>query len=264
LLATLSACGWLPEKLTDPTVDWSAGRFFSEAKDEINRGNYQTAIEYLEQLQARYPFGRYAQQAQLELIFAHFKDNEPDQGIAAADRFIRTHPRHPYVDYAYYMKGLINFSREQGALSRLMPADPAKTDTSTALQAFNDFAELVRLYPNSRYAEDARQRMLFLHSNLASYEVNVANYYLQRGAYLAAANRAQYVLENYARTTSVPEALSIMTQAYVKLELDDLAVDTLRVLELNHPDYKDLPMLAAMVNGEEFKKSRSFFSRIGF
>ena len=254
----LSGCGLLPEQI-DETQDWSADRLYTEAKEAIDEGSYQTAIGYLEKLQARYPFGRYAQQAQLTLIYANYKDNEPDAAIAAADRFIRTNPRHPFVDYAYYLKGLVNYTRGENALSRVAPTDPAKTDTDSTRQAFNDFAELVQKFPNSNYAEDARQRMLFLHNQLAAYEVNVADYYLRRGAYVAAANRAQYVLENYARTSSVPDALAIMAKAYVKLELPDLATDSFRVLELNYPDSPHLPELTALLNGQEYEEPFSLF-----
>ncbi len=123
MLLLLPGCSWFGDK-ADPTADWSANQFYTEAKTALNEGNYQTAIEYFEKLQARYPFGRFAQQAQLELIYAHYKDDEPDQAIAAADRFIRTHPRHPFVDYAYYLKGLVNFNRSDSVIERMFPNDP--------------------------------------------------------------------------------------------------------------------------------------------
>lgn len=246
--ALLAGCSLLPEKI-DETKGWSAQRLYSEAKDSMNDGNYQTALEYLDKIQARYPFGRYAQQAQLDTIFIQYRDNEPDAAIAAADRFIKANPRHPYVDYAYYMKGLVNFNRSNTLIERLAPTDRAKTDTNTARQSYNDFSELVRKFPDSKYAEDARQRMLFLHTSLAAYEVNVADYYLRRGAYVAAVNRAKYVLETYARTPASARALGIMTQAYVKMGMPQLAADSLRVLERNYPQSPDLPKLNALVKG---------------
>ena len=145
------------------------------------------------------------------------------------------------------MKGLVNFQRSNTLFDRLAPIDRAKTDTNTARQSFNDFSELVRKFPNSKYAEDARQRVLFLHNSLATYEVNVADYYLRRGAYVAAVNRAKYVLETYARTPVTETALSIMTQAYVKMDLPQLAADSLRVLERNYPQSPELPKLNALV-----------------
>lgn len=248
LAVLLAGCSLLPEKI-DETQGWSVQRLYSEAKDAISDGNYKTALEYLDKIQARYPFGRYAQQAQLDTIYVQYKDGEPDAAVAAADRFIKANPRHPYVDYAYYMKGLANFERSKTLLDRVAPSDRTKTDTVTARQSYNDFSELVRKFPNSKYAEDASQRMVFLHTSLASYEVNVADFYLRRGAYVAAANRARYVLETYARTPATADALSIMTQAYVKMGMPQLAADSLRVLERNYPQSPDLPKLNALVKG---------------
>jgi outer membrane protein assembly factor BamD len=247
---SLFGCGLLPEKI-DETANWSATKLYEEAKAARIDGNYKTAIDYLEKLEARYPFGRYAQQAQLELIYDYYKDSEPDSAIAAADRFIKTYPRHPFVDYAYYMKGLVNFARGSGPFDRFLPNDTDKTDTATARQAYNDFAELVQKFPTSKYAEDARQRMLFLHNSLATYEVNVAYYYLRRGAYVATANRAKFVLENYGRTPAVPDALALMAQAYLKLGLRDLAADATRVLRVNYPDSPYVPKLTALLDGKE-------------
>ncbi len=244
----LAGCSLLPDKI-DETKGWSAQRLYSEAKESMNAGNYRIALEYMDKIQARYPFGRYAQQAQLDTIFIQYRDSEPDAAIAAADRFIKANPRHPYVDYAYYMKGLVNFQRSNTLIDRIAPSDRDKTDTSTARQSYNDFAELARKFPDSRYAEDARLRMQFLHNSLAAYEVNVASYYLKRGAYVAAVNRAIYVLETYARTPSTASALSIMTEAYVNMGMPQLAADSLRVLERNYPQSPDLPKLNALVKG---------------
>jgi outer membrane protein assembly factor BamD len=251
LFLLTSACSWLNFGDEDETVNWSASRFYSEAKQALDDGDYDTAIDYFERLQARYPFGRYAQQAQLELIYAHYKQGETDMAIAAADRFIKTHPRHPFVDYAHYLKGLANYDRGVGLVEKLLPNDPTQTDTSNAQQSFNDFAELTQKFPNSRYADDARQRMLFLRNNMAAYEVNVADFYMRRKAYVAAANRAKYVVENYSRTPATVDALAIMSKAYLKLELTDLATDTLRVLQLNYPDAPQTAEVAALIEGRE-------------
>ena len=259
LLIVLPACSWLKES-KDETANWSASQFYDQAKEALNEGSYQDAIGYYEKLQARYPFGRYAQQSQLELIYAYYKDDQPDSAIAAADRFIRTNPRHPHVDYAYYMKGRVNFSRGATIINRVLPNDPAKTDTESVMQSYNDFEELVQKYPNSKYAQDARQRIVYLHNNLAAYEINVADYYMRRKAYVAAVNRAKYVLENYARTPSVIDALAIMTQAYRELGLEDLAADSLRVLQLNYPDAPQLQNLTANSNRSE---KSSIFSLFG-
>ena len=246
---SLGGCGWLSKDEVDPTADWSAGQFYSAGKEELRGGNYRTAIEYFEQLQARYPFGRYAQQAQLEIAYAHYKAGETDQAVAAADRFIRTYPRNPFVDYAYYVKGLAHYSRG-GILERVMPSDRTRTDPASALQAFSDFSELVERYPDSRYAEDARQRMLFLRNNLAEYEVNVGRFYLNRHAYVAAVNRGTFVLENFETTPAVEDALGLMGEAYVLMGLDELARDSYRVLTLNYPDSPYVVRLDLLFDGQ--------------
>lgn len=235
----LSACSLLPEEV-DETEDWSAQRLYNAAKSALNEGDYNTAIKHYERLETRYPFGRFAQQAQIDLAYANYKSEEPEAAIAAADRFIRLYPRHPNVDYAYYIKGLANFNRGMGLLERYLPRDAAQRDPGSALNSFNDFSELVNRFPDSRYAEDASKRMLYLKNNLARHEVHVAEYYMRREAYVAAANRAKYVIEKYQRTPAVPDALALMAKAYRLLQLDDLADDAIRVLELNYPEHQRL------------------------
>lgn len=219
----------------DPTKGWSAAKLYSEAKESLDAGNFEHAIELFETLEARYPFGRYAQQAQLDSAYAYYKYDEQDLAIANADRFIKLHPRSPHVDYAYYLKGLANFNRGEHVLSKIIPNDPAKKDPTPMMQAFDDFSQLLRSYPNSRYADDARQRMVFLRNKLAEHEMYIADYYMRRGAYAAAANRSKYVLENYQEATSVPRALKTMIQAYRKLGLEDMANEAERVLKNNYP-----------------------------
>jgi outer membrane protein assembly factor BamD len=230
-LLILTACA-APE-LQDETKDWSASQFYTEAKQALTDGDYDQAIKYYESLQARYPFGPYATQAQLDVIYAHYKSGEPDSAIAAADRFIKLYPKNPYVDYAYYMKGLANYNRNTSILTHLLTSDPSERDAGAALSSFNDFSELARRYPNSKYSADARQRMLYLRNNIAKYQLHVAHYYMKRGAYLAAANRANRVVSNFERTDAVEEALKIMIDAYTRLGLKTLAADADRVLTLN-------------------------------
>jgi outer membrane protein assembly factor BamD len=233
LLAFLtSGCAWL-DKYSDNTQGWDAAKLYAEASDELNSGSYATAIDYYSKLEARYPFGRYAMQAQLDVAYAHYRAEQPEEAIAAADRFIKLYPQNPYVDYAYYLKGIVNYNRSVGFLDRYIPTDPSQRDPGAALDAFQDFAELVRRFPDSKYTPDARQRMLFLRANLAQAELNVARYYMKRGAYLAAANRATYVVEQFQRTAAVPEALEIMIQAYTAIGEEQLAADARRVLTLN-------------------------------
>jgi outer membrane protein assembly factor BamD len=232
LAVALAGCGVFGKEI-DLTENWTAPRLYAEASSELDSGNYAKAIEYYEKLEARYPFGRYAMQSQLDVAYANYRADEPEAAIAAADRFIKLYPQNPYVDYAYYLKGIVNYNRSVGFLDRYVPTDASQRDPGSALDAFVDFSALVERFPDSRYAEDARQRMLYLRNNLAKHEVNVARYYMRRGAYLAAANRANYVIERFQRTSAVESALEILVDAYTALDKPELAADARRVLQLN-------------------------------
>lgn len=227
----LSGCSAFEEK--DETLGWSQQKLYTEATDEMNAGNYERAIKYYEILESRYPFGKYAHQAQLNVAYCYYRFAEPESALAAADRFIKLHPTHPATAYAYYLRGLVNFNRSLGFLDRFLPTDTSQRDPGAALDSYNDFAEVVRQFPNSEYAEDSVRRMLYLRNNLARHEVNVAQYYMRRGAYLAAANRAEYVVQNYQRTPALREALELMIEAYSRLGMEELEKDTRRVLALN-------------------------------
>jgi outer membrane protein assembly factor BamD len=253
VLLLASGCGLLPEQV-DQTKDWSASQLHAAAKEAMGEKNYEKAIDYFEKLEARYPFGRYAQQAQLEIAYAYYKYEEPEAAIAAADRFIKVYPRHPNVDYAWYLKGLININRGKSLVDKFLPQDPSERDLSAMRDAYDDFHELTRRYPNSKYYLDAAQRMVHLRNNMAQYELHVADYYMRRSAFIAAANRAEYVIENYQRTPAVPEALVYMVQAYNRLGEKDLAADGLRVLEMNYPDHPDLQ---ALREGRAPRRARS-------
>jgi outer membrane protein assembly factor BamD len=230
--ALLGGCGILGKEF-DETEKWTAAQLYNKAAGEMNSANYQRAIELYKKLETRYPFGRYAMQGQLDIAYAYYKAEEPEAALAAADRFIKLFPRNPYVDYAYYLKGVVNYNRSAGFLNRFIPLDTSQRDPGSALDAFEDFAELVRRFPDSKYAEDARQRMLYLRNNLAQNEINVGRYYFERGAYIAAANRAQYAVERFQRTPAVEDALELMVDAYQRLGEDDLAADAQRVLAMN-------------------------------
>lgn len=234
---TLGGCGLLPE-VVDETAGWSAQKLYAEAKDNLNSGNYERAVKLFETLEARYPFGRYAQQAQLDVAYAYYKDNEPISAVAACDRFIKLHPNHPNVDYAYYLKGLANFNDDLGLLGKLVDQDMSERDPRAARDAFLAFKELVTRFPDSRYAADSAARMKYLVNALASNEVHVAKYYLKRKAWVAAANRAKEVLKTYPEAPALEEALAIMVVAYDELGLVDLRNDAQRVLKLNFPDSK--------------------------
>ena len=206
----------------DPTENWTAKQFYDEASKAMYSGEFESAIQNLETLEARFPFDPYAKQAQLDIAYSYYKFDEPDAAIGAADRFMRLHPRDPNIDYVYYLKGLVNFRRGTGVLDGWFPRDQAEHETETLHNSFNDFATLVRRYPDSKYAGDAYQRMIYLRNNMAEYEIHVADYYMRRQAYIAAANRGKYVIENYQRTPSVPTALVIMVRAYRELGAADL------------------------------------------
>jgi outer membrane protein assembly factor BamD len=231
-LAVLAGCATSPEDL-DETKDWSAERFFNEASSALSGGDYETAINFFEKLEARYPFGKYAQQAQLQTAYAYYKFHEPESAISSAERFIKLHPRNAHVDYAYYLRGLASFPEEANFVEGMVGKDPSQLDPGGARRSFNYFAELVKKYPDSKYTEDAKKRMLFLRNTLAKHEVNVANFYMQRGAFVAAANRAKYVIKHYQHTPAVTDALFVLSQAYKKMDLNGLATDTERVIELN-------------------------------
>jgi outer membrane protein assembly factor BamD len=235
LALLLCACGLLPE-VKDETSGWSAEKLYAEAKDEIAKGGYTAAIKYLEKLEARYPYGRYAQQAQVELAYVYFKDGEQASAIAACDRFIKLHPNHPNVDYIYYLKGLVNFNEDLGLLGKVSGQDLTERDPKAARESFDAYRELVTRYPDSKYTPDGIARMKYLVNALAAHEVHVARYYMKRGAYVAAANRAQYALLNYAQAPAVEEALFIMVKAYDSLGMTDLRDDADRVMHKNFPD----------------------------
>ena len=236
MLLLLQACSSVegPE-LAD---DVSAAEIYKEAKDHLDSANYEDAIKLYEQIESRYPYGKYAQRAQLEIAYAYYKDNEPETAILSADRFIKLHPNHPNVDYAYYLKGLAAFDVNSSFFSSLFNQDEAERDPKAARQAFKYFATLVKRFPKSQYRNDSIKRMKLLRDNLSKYEVFVAKYYMKRNAYLAAVNRAKYVLEYYPKTKSVPDALALMVEGYRKLGLKDLEKDAMRVLQLNHPNHK--------------------------
>lgn len=235
LALSMSACGLLPEKI-DETKDWSATKLYSEARDELSGGNYEKAIQYFEKLESRYPFGTYAQQAQMEIAYANYRMANQEQALAAVNRFLKLHPNHPNADYMYYLRGLINFSGKVGFLDSLTKQTPSERDPKAMREAFDAFRQLADRFPNSIYTKDAIARMKYLVSTMARYEVHVANYYYRRGAYLAAASRAQTVISQYQDAPAVEEALLIMVRAYDAMGLTDLRNDAERVMRKNFPN----------------------------
>lgn len=235
LVFWLSACSLLPEKV-DETKDWPATKLYSEARDELSNGNYDNAVKYFEKLESRYPFGTYAQQAQMEIAYAYYRQADQAQALAAVERFIKLHPNHPNVDYMYYLRGLINFNDKLGIFDFLASQDQTERDPKAAREAFDSFKLLAQRFPDSIYTKDAIDRMKYLVNALAQYDVHVANYYYRRGAYLAAANRAQSAIKDYSGAPAIEEALYIMVRAYDALGLTDLRDDAQRVLTKNYPD----------------------------
>ena len=240
LTLLVSGCSWFGGDDDELIADSGEQQMYREAQRHLKNENFSLAVRSLQGLESRYPFGRYAEQAQLELIYAHYSAYEFVAANEAADRFIRLHPRHPNVDYAYYMKGLAAYDIEPGFFSRFIPSDDTKRDVSHIQTAFAEFAQLLARFPDSAYAPDARQRMVHMRNMLARHEIHVANYYFRRGAYMAALNRGKYVVEHMQQTPSVADGLAIMGQAYLLLGLNDLAEDSIAVLCENYPDHPNL------------------------
>jgi outer membrane protein assembly factor BamD len=238
---------------------------YNYAQRSLRAGNYQEAIEQLEQLEANFPFGRYAEQAQLEIVFAHYMSFDPDAARSAADRFIRLHPQHPNVDYAHYLKGLAAYHRDRGVFDRLVTTDVAKRDMTSNHEAYRDFSTLLELFPNSAYAPDARQRMVYLRNVLARSELAIANHYMERGAYIAAANRARFIIENYPRAEAMPDALAVLVEANFKLGMTEATDDALKVLATNYPDYQAFDENGDLVLKEQIRsRDRSWTNLVTF
>ncbi|WP_317933009.1 outer membrane protein assembly factor BamD [Halioxenophilus sp. WMMB6] len=241
LCTSLSGCA-LFGKDDDPSAapETTEKMLYDAAERQLKSSQWEAGISTLQLLEENFPFGSYAEQAQLELIYAYYKNFETEAAIASADRFIRLHPQHRQVDYAYYMKGLATFTEGRGAFEKFLPTDRTSRDPGMARESFGHFAQLLARFPNSAYAPDARKRMIYLRNLLARYEIHVANYYFKRGAYIAAADRGRYVVENFQKTPAVPDGLAVMVQAYKLLGMDDLSDASLAVLSSNFPNHPAL------------------------
>lgn len=231
----ISGCGLLPDEY-DETASWPAGKLYREAKEMMAAGDYEKCVQYLEKLESRYPFGVYAQQAQIEIAYAYYRNNDQPQALAAVERFIKLHPNHPNIDYMYYLRGLINFNDRVGILNFAFKQDLSERDPKAAQEAFDSFRVLVNRFPESIYSADAKIRMQYLINMLSRYEIHVAKYYYKRGAYVAALNRVQGSLTKYPDVSSSEEALYIMVRCYDKLGLNDLRDDANRIFQQNYPD----------------------------
>ena len=210
---------------------------YDQAQFRLKEGSYSTAIRSLEALESRFPFGRYAEQAQAELIYAYYMNSQFEASQSAAERFINLHPRHTHSGYAYYMKGLASFTDDSGLFSRYFQSDLAKREVVMAQQSFDELSDFIARYPDSKYVPHAKQRMIYLRNLLAQHEVYVADFYMKRGAYLAAIGRAKYVIEHLPNTPQTPYALSILVEAYGLMEYEELRKINLEILNSNYPDF---------------------------
>jgi len=236
LLVSLALAGCsLFKSDEDLHKDWTAEQFYKAAKEELDNGSWEKAVKLYEQLEAKFPFGRYAQQAQIEVAYAYYKQGETAQCISAVDKFMKLHPNHPNVDYALYLKALANFKEDLGPLTKITRQDLADRDQKAARDSFEAFKELVTRFPESRYAIDSHERMIYLVEALARHEIHVARYYIARGAYLSAVNRAQDAITRFPNSPTHREALEVLVEAYDRMGMADMRDDAKRVLAKNYP-----------------------------
>ena len=241
------------EGTKDDTDIWSEAKLYSEATDKLNDADFAKCGKYFEKLEARFPFGPYSQQAQINAAYCYWKAQEQAQALVAIDRFIKLHQGSPSLDYAYYLKGLITFNDDLGWLGKFTGQDLSERDPKAAKEAFESFKIVVERFPDSKYEPDALDRMRYIVNSLAEADVIVARFYYQRGAYLAAANRAQLVIRDYDRAPAVEEALYILTKSYEKMGMVQLSNDTARVFKLNFPDSQ------MMTTGQRVQKERKWW-----
>ena len=247
LLLLVSSCSSNEEMPDERLVE---KELYDQAQTRLKNGSFSTAILSLEALESRFPFGRYAEQAQAELIYAYYMNSQFEASQSAAERFINLHPRHSHTGYAFYMKGLAAFTDDSGLFTRYFQSDLAKREVVMAQSSFGELSEFISRYPESKYVPHAKQRMIYLRNLLAEHEIYVADFYMKRGAYLAAIGRAKYVIENLPNTPQTPFALSILIEAYEILEYEELRKTSLEILNANYPNFD--------FQGNESVKERSW------
>lgn len=240
LFTLLAGCSLFSRNSEETGAGMVDAELYERASSLIRAGQFAYAIEFLRVIESQFPFGQYAEQAQLDLIYAQYQSGRFDDATATTDRFIRLHPDHQHVDYAYYMRGLISFNKEASMLGSFLPLDATKRDPGSARISFSHFSEFLARFPDSQYAADSRKRMIYLRELLARHEINVANYYFKRGAYIAATNRGRYVVENFQGTAAVPDGLAVMAQGYYLMNLPELSDNAVRTLRLNYPNHPAL------------------------
>ncbi len=237
--ALLSSCSYWEGvfKEPDPTVGMSAAQIYGEGKFFLDSEDYPNAIIYFDILEARYPFGIYSTQSMLDLAYASYQSNLKEEAIVGCNRFIRLYPNHPNVSYAYYLRALSNFNMDQNFITELFGQDESKYDVSKLRQSFDDFSVIINKFPDSKYAKDSRNRLIYIKNQMAANELYIAKYYIKRSAHIAAIERIKYLLVNYNGTPSTEEGLLMLIESYTYLKMNDLAADTSRVLKENYPDY---------------------------
>lgn len=235
----LSSCSYWEGvfKEADPTAGMSAAQIYGEGKAFLDAEDYPNAIIYFDILEARYPFGIYSTQSMLDLAYASYQSNLKAEAIVNADRFIRLYPNHPNVSYAYYLRALANFDKDSNFITKLFAQDPSKYDVSKLRESFDDFSIVINKFPDSKYAKDSRNRLLYIKNMMARNELYIAKYYVKRNAHIAAIERVKYLLTNYNGTPSTEDALLILIGSYNYLNMNDLALDAARVLKENYPEY---------------------------
>lgn len=235
-ISSLLLSGCATKKTDDPYKNLEPQLIYASGLKNLKKYRYEEAVNDFEALESHYPFGEYTDKSQLATIYAYYKQNQYPEAQAAAERFIRVHPRHEHVVYAYYMKGLIHFAESIGFVAKYFPMERSERDSKAAEEAYEAFSLLIEKFPNSHYVPDSKKRLVYLYTVLAENELHAARYYLQRKAYIAAANRASTILERFPQSCTTEEALCIQIQAYRKLCLNVLANDSLAVLKLNYPN----------------------------
>lgn len=243
LIALVAGCS---KKNQDPYKSLrhqTSSVIFNGGERALAKGNYGQAVHYFEALDAIYPFGPHAQQGQLDIIYAYYRSGDDASAMVAADRYIRLYPRSRSVDYAYYMRGIIGFTMGLSWLQKMAGTDPAPRDVSTLQQSFSSFATVVRLFPHSRYAPDSRLRMVYIRNLMARREIEIADFYLQKKAYVASANRASYVVQHFQGSSEVIKALAIMVKSYRALGLNKMADSSYRILQVSYPNSSELAKL---------------------
>ncbi len=240
IICLLPSCSFLDKMLEDEdtTVGLTAAQLYSEGKEFLNLEDFNNAIRYFEVLESRFPFGKYSTQAMLDLSYAYYASDQRDTAIIEINRFIRLYPNHPEISYAYYLRALANFDKDANVLTRFFGYDPSRYDITALKESFNDFSIVVNRYPDTKYAEDSLNRLIYIRNQIARSELYIAEYYHKRSAHVAAIERIKYMLENYGGTPSTEQGLLILIESYNSLNMRQLAFDTARVLKKNYPEYR--------------------------